>query len=297
MNKTERKRDRRDRWDRIFVKDSDPFHFIMPFVMPTRCANEAVMSETFDVTELDRYLQAKNAQNPEFKYTWFHVICAAMAKVMVLRPKLNYFISGYRLYERRDIEIAFVIKHQFVDEAGESLVKFVVDRDGGSLVEQVHSFTQKMVTKVRKNDEVTGISRAFNFFDAVPRPLMKLVVGVLRRMEYHGIYPKSLTKDDPCYSSLFITNLGSIKMSADYHHIFEWGTNSFFAVVNEKKKKPFFKEDGSYELRDTIRMSFTVDERVADGFYFAKSIKLLRHIISHPELLDSDASEPVEFNF
>lgn len=297
MNKIERKPDRRDRWDRMFVKDSDPFHFIMPFVMPTRCANEAVMTETFDVTALGRYLQEKNAGNPEFKYTWFHVICAAMAKVMVLRPKLNYFISGYRLYERRDIEIAFVIKHQFVDEAGESLVKFVVDRDGGSLVEQVHSFTRKMVTKVRKNDEVTGISRAFNFFDAVPRPLMKLVVGVLRRMEYHGIYPKALTKDDPCYSSLFITNLGSIKMSADYHHIFEWGTNSFFAVVNEKKKEPFFKEDGSYELRDTIRMSFTVDERVADGFYFAKSIKMLKHIISHPEILDSDASEPVEFNF
>ncbi|MCQ2165956.1 MAG: 2-oxo acid dehydrogenase subunit E2 [Bacteroidales bacterium] len=297
MNTTERKRNRRDRWDRIFVKDSDPFHFIMPFVMPTRCANEAVMSETFDITGLDRYLQNKNAQNPDFKYTWFHVICAAMAKVMVLRPKLNYFISGYRLYERRDIEIAFVIKHHFADEAGESLVKFVVDKDGGSLVEQVHSFTGKMVNKVRKNDEVTGISRAFNLFDAVPRPLMKLVVGILRRLEYHGYYPKALTKDDPCYSSLFITNLGSIKMSADYHHIFEWGTNSFFAVVNEKKKEPFFKEDGSYEMRDTIKMSFTVDERVADGFYFAKSIKLLKHIILHPEILDADASAPVDFEY
>lgn len=297
MNTTERKRDRRDRWDRIFVKDSDPFHFIMPFVMPTRCANEAVMTETFDVTELDRYLQAKNAQNPDFKYTWFHVICAAMAKVMLMRPKLNYFISGYRLYERRDIEIAFVIKRQFADEAGESLVKFVVDKDGGSLVEQVHSFTQKVVTKVRTSNEDTGISRAFNIFDAVPRPLMRLVVGILRRMEYHGCYPKILMKDDPCYSSLFITNLGSIKMSADYHHIFEWGTNSFFAIVNEKKKEPFFKEDGSYELKDTIKMSFTVDERVADGFYFAKSIKLLRHIIMHPEILDADASAPVDFEF
>lgn len=295
MNPTARKRDRRDRKDRIYLRDADSFHVIMPYVMPTRCANEAVLSETFDITELDRYVKAKNAMNPDFKYTWFHVICAALAKVMILRPKMNCFISGHRMYERRDIEIAFVVKRQFEDSSEETLAKFVVDRNGGSLVEQVHSFVAHIVTKVRKSGEATGITNTFNAFELVPRPVLRMVVGFLRWLEYHGWYPRSLAKDDPCYSSLFISNLGSIKMSADYHHIFEWGTNSFFVVVNEKKKEPFFREDGSYEMKDTIRMSFTIDERIADGFYFARSIKLLKHIITHPEILDGEASAPVDF--
>ncbi len=86
-------------------------------------------------------------------------------------------------------------------------------------------------------------------------------------------------------------------MSADYHHIFEWGTNSFFVVMSEKKMTPVFKEDGSYELRPTIKLSFTIDERIADGFYFAKSIKYLNHLITHPELLEQDASTPIDIEF
>lgn len=292
-----KKNDRRDRRDRIFLKNIDSMHVIMPYVMPTRCANEALMSYEFDITEVDRYVKEKNAQNPEFKYTWFHIICAALAKTIILRPKLNYFISGYRMFERRDIEIAFTCKRQFNDSSEEALARFIVDKNGGSLIEQVHSFVQKFVTKVRKEHKTEGITNKFNFYQVLPRPLFKMFVAILRRMEYHGIYPDSLKKDDPCYSTLYITNLGSIKMSADYHHVFEWGTNSFFVVMSEMKKIPFFKEDGSYELKPTIKLSFTIDERIADGFYFAKSVKLLKQLLEKPELLDLDANSAVDIDF
>ncbi len=292
-----KKNDRRDRRDRIYLKDIDSMHVIMPYVMPTRCSNEALMSYDFDITEIDRYVKEKNAQNPEFKYTWFHIICAALAKTIILRPKLNYFISGYRMFERRDIEIAFTCKRQFTDSSEEALARFIVDKNGGSLIEQVHSFVQRFVTKVRKQNTTEGITNKFNFYQALPRPLFKFFVAILRRMEYHGIYPESLKKDDPCYSTVYVTNLGSIKMSADYHHVFEWGTNSFFVVMSEMKKIPFYKEDGSYELRPTIKLSFTIDERIADGFYFAKSVKLLKQLLEKPELLDLDANSEVDVDF
>lgn len=295
-NKT-RRRSLRNRRDRIYLKDIDSMHVIMPYVMPTRCANEALLSEDFDISELDRYVQGKNAGNPDFKYTWFHVICAAIAKTIILRPKMNYFISGYRMYERRDIEIAFVVKRKFEDNSEEALAKFVVDRDGGSLVEQVHSFVRDYVNVVRGKNKTVGITNKFNFYQVWPRPFFRFFVWILRCLEYFGIYPKSLAKSDPCYSTVYITNLGSIKMSADYHHIFEWGTNSFFVVMSEKKVTPFFKEDGSFEVKPTIQLSFTVDERIADGFYFARSIKLMKHLILHPELLDLDAAAPIEFEF
>ena len=292
-----RKKDRRDRRDAYYLRDADSMHVIMPYVMPTRCANEAVMSEDFDISEVDRYVKKKNAENPSFKYTWFHVICAAVAKTIILRPKLNYFISGYRMYERKDIEIAFTVKRKFEDNSEEALARFIVNKEGGNLVEEVHSFVESFVTKVRKHNRTEGITNKFNFYQALPRPFFRFFVWILRHMEYHGIYPDSLKKDDPCYSTVYITNLGSIKMSADYHHVFEWGTNSFFIVMNEMKTIPFYNEDGTFEMKPTIRLCFTIDERIADGFYFAKSIKYLNHLLQHPELLEQDAATPVDIEF
>lgn len=292
-----RKKDRRDRRDAYYLRDADSMHVIMPYVMPTRCANEAVMSEDFDISEVDRYVKKKNAENPSFKYTWFHVICAAVAKTIILRPKLNYFISGYRMYERKDIEIAFTVKRKFEDNSEEALARFIVNKEGGNLIEEVHSFVESFVTKVRKHNRTEGITNKFNFYQALPRPFFRFFVWILRHMEYHGIYPDSLKKDDPCYSTVYITNLGSIKMSADYHHVFEWGTNSFFIVMNEMKTIPFYNEDGTFEMKPTIRLCFTIDERIADGFYFAKSIKYLNHLLQHPELLEQDAATPVDIEF
>lgn len=295
--KQTRKKDRRDRRDAYYLRDADSMHVIMPYVMPNRCANEALLSQDFDITEIDRYITARNAENPSFKYTWFHIICAALVKTIILRPKLNYFISGYRLYERKDIEVAFTVKRKFEDNSEEALARFIVDKDGGNLIEQVHSFVESFVTKVRKHNRTEGITNKFNFYQALPRPFFRFFVWILRRMEYHGIYPESLKKDDPCYSTVYVTNLGSIKMSADYHHVFEWGTNSFFVVMNEMKTIPFYNEDGTFEMKPTIRLCFTIDERIADGFYFAKSIKYFNHLLQHPELLEQDASTPIDIEF
>jgi hypothetical protein len=290
----ERKKSWRDRWDGWHIGGLDPVHVMMPYFFGKRTINEAVLGEVMDLTEVDKYLAKKNAANPDFKYTWFHFISAAVAKAIYLRPKMNYFIAGHRFYERKEIQIAFNVKRQFSDEGTESMAKFVLDREGGSPMEQVHSYVQDFVTKVRGKGEAVGVDNALNFLTYLPRPLFRLLGWTLRKMEYYGIYPKSLAADDPCYSSCFVSNLGSIKMNADYHHLFEWGNVSFFLVIGEKKMRPFWKEDGTYELRNTIKLGMTVDERIADGYYFAKTLRLVRHIFAHPELLDLPASAPIE---
>lgn len=291
---TGRKKDYRDRNDGYFLKGLDSMHVIMPYVMPTRSANEAVLSEEIDITAVESYIKAKSAENPDIKYTWFNVVCAALAKVLILKPKMNYFITAHRMYEKKDIEIAFVVKRKMEENSEEALAKLKIDRNGGSLIDQVYHMTSDFVNKVRVEDRTEGITNQFNAFQMLPRFILKFVVGCLRIMDYFGRYPESLKSDDPCYSSLFITNLGSIKMNANYHHLMEWGTNSFFVVVGERKKRPVFSTDGSYVMRNTIPMSFTIDERIADGFYFSKSIKLFKYIIQHPELLELDASAPIE---
>jgi len=291
----ERKRDRRDKRHGWYLKNADSFHVIMPYVMPCRTKNEAVLSEEIDISALTDYINKKNEDNPEFKYTWFHAICAALAKVLILRPKMNYYISGYRMYEHKEITLAFVVKRMFCDKGAEYLAKISVDREGEAPMEQIYSKVKKIVTKVRGTTQSEGITKKFDFYHVLPRPCMKMLVGTLRLMDYFGDSPESFKKDDPYYSSVFITNLGSIKMNADYHHLADWGDNSFFVVIGEKKKRPIFNDDGTYEMKDTVKINMTIDERIADGYYYAKSLKLFRHLLQNPQLLDQPAETPVDY--
>ena len=67
-----------DRKDAVWVRDADPLHAFVPFLMPNRADNEAFISEEIDITNINKYLEKKNADNPPYKYTIFHVIAAAI---------------------------------------------------------------------------------------------------------------------------------------------------------------------------------------------------------------------------
>lgn len=292
---TNRKHRRGNRKDAYLLRDLDAMHKFIPYLLPNRCDNEAVMSELIDLTAVNEYVAKKNASNPAFRYTLFHVLCAAIAKTVTLRPRLNCFVAGHRVYERKALSVSFVVKKRFEDNSYEALAIVDIDRQGQPPVDQIHDKVEKFVTSVRKHDKTDGTTDAMETLTKMPRFLLRIVVGILMWLDYHGWVPTWLTKDDPYNSSVFISNLGSIKMHASYHHLTNWGTNSLFAIIDEKHLHPFFNADGSYEMRDALRLGLTVDERIADGVYFAKSVTLLKKLLSEPELLDLPIQTPVEF--
>lgn len=286
----------KNRRDGIRVPETDPMHAVMPFMLPNRADNEAFISEEIDLAAINDYLDKKNAQNPEYKYTFFHVICAAIAKIFYHRPYMNRFYAGYRLYERKEITLAFVVKRQFDDKSDEVLSIVKIDKDSDeSPIEQIHNKVQKIVFGVRKENKTDGATDVMAILTKLPRPILKLVVGILNKLDYRGHYPKSLEKVDPYFSSVFLSNLGSIKMNAGYHHLANRGTNSVFVVIGQKKNVPVFKEDGSFEMREILPLGLTIDERIADGYYFSKTISLLKKLAENPELLDRPLSEKVEY--
>lgn len=291
----DRKKRRGDRKDGYLVRETDSLHAIVPYILPNRADNEAVMTETMDMTNVLKYIEEKNSDDPEFRYTFFHFICAALAKTITLRPKMNRFYSGHRLYDRKDLLFSFVVKRKFADDGAEALATVKIDRDSDvPALDQIYEQVKKFVYAVRKTDKKDGTTDKMDLLLIMPRPILRFAMWVLRRLEYHGHYPKALMYDDPYYSSVFLSNLGSIKMSADYHHLANWGTNSIFVIVGEMKPMPFYAEDGSVTVRHALKLSLTIDERIADGFYFANSIKILRKIFENPELIDRPLNEPIE---
>ena len=117
-----KKRSRKDRKDGYFVQNQDPLHVMMPFLMPKRVDNEAVLTEEVDITNLNAFIEKKNGENPQYKYTMFHVIVAALAKTLKLRPCMNRFYKNNLLYDRKFISFSFVAKEKFKDNGREAIL-------------------------------------------------------------------------------------------------------------------------------------------------------------------------------
>lgn len=277
-----------DRYDGYLVRDADDMHLISPFLTPNRTDNEAVMTEEIDLAPIMEYVNGKNADNPEFKYTFFHVICAGLARVIAERPRMNRFYAGQRLYDKNEISFAFVVKRQFLDDSSETLAIVKYDPEAeASPMEQIYSRVKKIVFNVRSEGKVVdGATGAANILNKLPRFLLNFAMWGLNTLDYFGHYPKALAKVDPYYTTCFMSNLGSIKMNAQYHHLANRGTNSLFVIIGEKKIVPAYNGDGTFTPKEIIPLGITVDERIADGVYFAKTIARLREILANPEILD-----------
>ena len=267
----------------------DGYHNILPYIMPKRTEAEVSMTEQFDVTDLVKYMAERNEKEGT-NLKIFHAICTAVARTVYHRPKLNYFISGRTYYERPDITLSFVVKQKFEDEAEETLMFLKVDPDMN--FDSISKLIIGDVTKVRK-EKSNDLDKLMNFVGSLPRPILEAFFGTLKVLEYHGIMPKSLTAGDPNYSSVLLSNLGSIKSDSCYHHLSNYGTCSVMITIGVLHKEQKLMEDGTWQERDVINCTFTIDERLADGFYFAKSLRIAKYMLEHPEVMNEPIKKPV----
>ena len=278
MSEKKKKRwgDRRDgRW----VREAPGLQTVMAHLMPNRTDCEVYINDTIDATELIKYLEKKNAQHPEYKTTLFHCFILGIARMVKERPLMNRFIQGRRIYERDEISLSFVCKRRFSDNGEEALI--VGD-----------------VNETRKSEHSTGgVDALLDAFAKIPRPLLMLLIRIIRWLDFWGLEPDFITEGDPNYTTVLCSNLGSIKCSSVYHHLNNYGTNSIMVTIGTLHKEERILPDGSREERDVVDIGATLDERIADGFYFARSLKLIKHIFANPELLDKPLSEPSGFDY
>jgi len=282
-----------DRRDGKLLRDIDSMHYIMPLMYPNRCDNEAFVSEQIDLTRANAYLAEKNADNPEYRYNLFQLIVTALLKTITLRPKMNYFIANYNMYERNEVSAAFTIKKIFADNGGEALA-FLHSKPTDTL-DTVHDEIYRQVSFCREDGNKDPSTESMDMLQKLPLFLKKWLGRGARFLDRRGWMPKSVVATDPYQSSCVIANLGSIKLHSGYHHLTNWGTTSVMCIIGEKKPRPFYDELGNVEMRDSVDLGLTIDERVADGYYYSGTIRLLRHLLENPELLETPLAEPVDF--
>ena len=181
------------RKDAVLLNDPDPFHSIVPYVMPKRTEAEVSSEVTFDITELLSFIKKHNEEQGT-NYKLFHCICMAIAKTIYHRPKMNIFIAGRKFWQRNDITLSFVAKQKFADEAQETLMTLKVDGDMD--LDRVSKIILGDVKKARSSG-TNSLDKTMELVGKLPRFVLEIFFWILSRMEYHGIYPEDLAKGDP----------------------------------------------------------------------------------------------------
>lgn len=278
------------RRDGTRVKGLDGYHKILPYIMPKRTEAEVSMTEQFDVTELVKYMKERNENEEGTNLKIFHAIVTAVARTVYHRPRLNWFISGRFYYERPDITFSFVVKQKFADDGEETLMFMKVEPDMN--IDSISKLILGDVEKVRK-EKTNDLDKLMELVGSMPRIILEGFFGTLRRLEYHGVMPKALTAGDPNYSSVLLSNLGSIGADSCYHHLSNYGTCSVMITIGKMHKEQKYMYDGTWQERDVINCTFTIDERLADGFYYAKSLRIIKYLLENPAAMEEEIRREV----
>ncbi len=285
-----------DRPGARYIRDVSGLTTIMLHLMPKRTESEVYLADKIDATELVKFIEKKNAEHDNYKTTVFHCFVLAVARMIKERPKMNRYVQGRRIYERDSISLTFMAKRRFADNAEEAFMQ-VVPKDTDTIDTISHQIYGD-VREVRKSEHSTGgFDATVDAFAKIPRPLLMLVFKVLRWLDFWGRVPKALKEGDTNHSTVLLSNLGSIKGPAVYHHLNNYGTNSIMITVGTLHKEEMVMPDGTKQIRDVLDFGATIDERIGDGFYFVRSLRLVKYIFAHPELLDKPLGEASGFDY
>ena len=285
--------DRRD-GRKLTKKEMTGMAYINCDLKKKRAYREVFMNVPIDVTEMIKYVENQNKKK-DVHITYFHMFCAAIGKTIYNNPNLNIYSIGGNFYMRNDVILSFVAKTDFSDEAKEVMQMLKVEEN-----DNVFTLSKKIsggVKKARSNSKENS-SGGDNLVDTVghmPKIIRRPIVSVFKFLDKHDLLPKSLTEELLYYSSVIMSNIGTLNSPRGiYHDLTDFGTNSIMATMGKIYKQEVINEDGKKEIRDFCDFGITLDEGIGDGFYFIKSVNFLKYLLDNPKLLEGPANEKIK---
>ena len=273
------------------VKKINGMEQILIDLKPRRCDSFVYSYKDIDVTNLVKYIDKLKKKNEDI--TFFHAFVFAMGKVIYNRNRLNRFVQNRHVFEHNDVVISFVAKVAFDEKSEEIMIMVPIKEDdtletiSKYIIDKIDNIRNRKVKKEGANDAIDVLGKLPNIF-RVP------LIGLLKWCDNKGILPKSLVQDNLYYSSMIVSNLGSLKSNAIHHNITNFGTCSSLITMGMIENREIIDNDGKKELKKICPWGMAFDERVADGFYLIKSIEMLQYLFDNPELLEEKANEKIE---
>lgn len=271
----------RRRADGLLVDRVHPLRQVMWHLMPGRNQSAVFFEQQVDVTAAQAMADRLSAEGPH-RITLFHLVLCAAARTLHEHPRLNRFVSGRRLYQRSAVEISFSLKQSFEERAPILAMKRAFPR-GETLPEMVNAIAG-LVRKGRGGQSSASSDLEVRLAARLPRAVIAGVVQALRGLDALGILPRALLEGDPLFASLFVANLGSLGLDAGFHHLYEYGNIPIFMMLGRVAPQPVVQGD-QVVVRPVMKLRYTFDERIEDGFAAARALGTLQGYLEAPEEL------------
>lgn len=269
------------RSDATLVRGATPMRRIMPFISPRRNDSVFHYAQEIDVGPALDFLEKRNAERPADRpITLFHLVLRCLSQALELRPGINRFVKGGRLWQRDGVYLTFSAKRELVDGAPLLTIKRRFEPATESLDAMVDGVYDQL-RPARAGVQSTS-DRETSLLLRLPSALTGLLVRLNDWADALGLLPRGMLEADPLCSSMFVANLGSVGLREGYHHLWEHGTCSIFCVIGRVSA-----DGGSRRMT----LCWTYDERMEDGLYAYFTLEGMRERLEEPTRLLASTAE------
>lgn len=269
---------------RLIDREIPVFNRMIPYMMRSRNESIITLKEPLIMTNTLKFISEHRDDQGKKLYNYFEILLAALMRTLAEYPHMNRFIMDGHYYQRNDLSCAFVIKTKLSVEDPERNV--IIKCQPEDSLQVISERIKKAVNDAKtldQDDQEKAMRTLFRF----PTWIVKAVTASMMKMDKWGILPLSVTDLDALHTSFFMANLGSIGVNdAPAHHLFEWGTCSLFITSGRIRKEQIINRTGKSSIEDVLNVCFSIDERISEGFYYSRVIKMFKKMVENPKLLE-----------
>ncbi len=260
------------------------FTKIIPYLMPTRTESTIYMTQEVDMGDSLELMREWNKSKGEGAWTLtpMQIFLCALARAIAKRPRMNRFVSNQRHYQRNNISFSFVTKKTLTDDGLE--INVVMPFRPHDTLKDVNERFKRFVGTA-KSDDGNKSESDVDLFDKMPHWVLKIIISAIKWMDKHNWVNKAIIRLFPFYSTVFVTNVGSIGLDAPIHHNYEIGTTGMFAALGKMKVVRELQADGSVLEKTVMPVNYAFDDRIIDGIYAGRAMNLIKKYLESPEIL------------
>lgn len=260
------------------VKGGDPMYLIIPQFMVHRYDSMNMVTVDVPMAPMQKYINEKRKEGVHVSH--MAIFLAAYLRTVQDYPSLNRFIVNRKVYERNEITVSLAVLKPNGDD---TISKLRLEPE-----DTVFSIQKKIEDYVEQNaqeGENNGVDKIMGYFAGPLSPLVSVGIGMLKRLDKHGLLPKSLIDVSPFHASVLVSNLASIRAPQIYHHLYDFGTTSM-SITMGMPKEVAKKNRLGVSFEKVMPLGFVIDERIANGYYLTSSFQCMKKYMTHPEQLE-----------
>lgn len=255
---------------------------LMFHIMPSKAESVVYFDAWVNAEKLLPYVEAARLA---FDANLTHCVVAATGLCLARAPRINRFTSGQRLYARRGRHITFSMKRgkepdgaiSRASELGTIKIEVKDGEDFPALCARINADI-----RLQRSGAETATDKEYRLFDLLPQPALRAAARLIKALDQVNLLPAFFIEGDGMFSSVFVANLGSIRMDAGYHHLYEYGNTPIFIMVGQVAERPAVV-GGAVVAQPQLHLRFTFDERIDDGLNARHAMDALVEALEDPE--------------